>query len=295
MISFWIFLTLSVSHLALAAPLAVGEIVEVRSNPVQVHNDGAMWEKRMDPNYKDQLSTNDVQLPDGGAPDVVQEGVDAEGVKPKQMWGWGWDPELPSNSKELWSAISGPDASHNNPPKPDDAPGVVQEGVDAEGVKQKQTWGWGWDSELPSNSKELWSATKGPDASHNNPPKQDDAPGVVQDGVDAEGVKEKEMWGWGWDSELPSNSKELWSAIKGPDTSHNNPPKGESGGGDHAMESSQGSAENINLGPQPEHPATSDFMTYLKEWFYKSPGDVPKVFRPRSRTAGAPKGVSGNR
>ena len=237
MISFWIFLTLSVSHQALAAPLAVGEIVEVRSNPVQVHNDGAMWEKRMDPNYKDQLSTNDVQLPDGGAPDVVQEGVDAEGVKPKQTWGWGWDPELPSNSKELWSANRGPDTSHNNPPKPDDAPGIVREGVDAEGFKQKQTWGWGWDSELPSNSKELWSAIKGPDASQNNPPKE------------------------------------------------------ESDGGDHAMESSQGSAENISPGPQPEHPATSDFMASLKEWFYKSPGHVPKVFRPRSRTVGAPKRV----
>jgi hypothetical protein len=195
-ISFWIFLTLSVSHQALAVPLAVGEIVEVRSNPIQVFNDGATWEKRMDPDYKDQLSTNDVQLPDGGAPGVVQEGVDAEGVKPKQTWGWGWDSELPLDLKDSWSAVRGSAASHNNPT--------------------------------------------------NNPPKEE------SDG-------------------------------------------GNGGGGDHATESSQGSAENISPGPQPEHPATPDFMTSLKEWFYKSPGDVPKVFRPRSRTAGAPKGVSGNR
>jgi hypothetical protein len=206
--AFCIFLTLSVSHFALAAPVAVGEIVEVRSNPVEVLNDAmAGWEKRLDPDDKVQPSTNDVHLPDGvpgpgNAPGFVQEGVDAEGVKEKSVWGWGWDPNyypaMP-NWKEL---------------------------------------GWGG------------QASKGPDASHNNPP--------------------------------------------------NNPPKeGSGGGGDHAMASSQGSAENISPGPQPEHPATPSFMTSLKDWFFKGPGDnAPKVFRPRnsnSVTVSTPKGVSGNR
>jgi hypothetical protein len=214
--AFWIFLTLSVSHFALAAPVAVGEIAEARSNPVEVLNDAMTgWEKRMDPEGKDQLSTNDVHLPDGvpgpgNAPGFVQEGVDAEGVKEKsvRLWGWGWDPSI-------------------FPAMPN------------------------WE-ELASGGQ-AGKAGKGPDASHNNPP--------------------------------------------------NNPPKeepngGGGGGGDHAMASSQVSAENISPGPQPEHPATPDFMTSLKNWFFKGPGDAPKVFRPRnsgSGTVSTPKGVSGNR
>ncbi|KAI0274254.1 hypothetical protein BGY98DRAFT_935986 [Russula aff. rugulosa BPL654] len=76
------------------------------------------------------------------------------------------------------------------------------------------------------------------------------APGVVQEGVDAEGVKPKQTWGWGWDSELPLDLKDSWSAVRGSAASHNNPPNnppkeesdgGNGGGGDHAMESSQGS------------------------------------------------------
>jgi hypothetical protein len=202
MIPFWIFLTLSVSHFALAAPVAVGETVEVRSNPAEVLNDAMTGrEKRMDPNDKDQPSTNDVHLPYGV-------------------------------------------------PRPGDAPGVVQEGVDAEGVKEEGVSGSGWDPnkfpELPSNLEELLWGIKGPDASHNNSP--------------------------------------------------NDPPKEESGGGDqyadHAMEGSQGLAENISPGPQPEHPATpdSDLTTPLKELF-KRPRR-PKVFRPRNSgfgTVGTPK------
>ena len=127
MIAFWIFLTLSVSHLALAAPVAVGELVEVRPDPAQVLNDVmATWEKRRDPNDKDQSSTNkallldngpgdDVHLPDGelgddsdhpdDVPGAVQESVHAEGVKPEEMgmsrWGWEWD--LPWDVDQLTS------------------------------------------------------------------------------------------------------------------------------------------------------------------------------------------------
>ena len=220
MIAFWIFLSLSVSHFALAAPVAVGEIVEVRSNPVEVLYDVMAGDKRMDPNDKNQPSTNDVHLPDG---------------------------------------VSGPG----------DAPGVVQEGVNAEGVKEEGAsgWGWGWDpnkfSELPSDLEELLESIKEPD----------------DEGVKEEGVS---GWGLGWDPdkfpELPPNLEELLWGIKGPDSSHSSPPKEESdgGGGDHAMESSQGSAEDISPGPQPEHPPTPDLTTSLKEW----------LKRPRRRTQG---------
>ena len=254
MIAFWIFLTLSVSHFALAAPVAVGEIVEVRSNPVEVLYDVMAGDKRMDPNDKNQPSTNDVHLPDGvsgpgDAPGVVQEGVNAEGVKEEGASGWGWDPnkfsELPSDLEELLGSIK----------EPDD-----------EGVKEEGVSGWEWDPnkfpEVPSNLEELLGS-KGPDAE-----------GVKQEGGSG--------WGLGWDPdkfpELPPNLEELLWGIKGPDSSHSSPPKEESdgGGGDHAMESSQGSAEDISPGPQPEHPPTPDLTTSLKEW----------LKRPRRRTQG---------
>ena len=61
MIAFWIVLTFSVSLFTLAAPVAVGEIVEVRSNPRRVLNDGIVaLKERMDPNDKGQSSANDV-------------------------------------------------------------------------------------------------------------------------------------------------------------------------------------------------------------------------------------------
>ncbi|KAI0274245.1 hypothetical protein BGY98DRAFT_935980 [Russula aff. rugulosa BPL654] len=305
MIAFWIFLTLSVSHFALAAPVAVGKIVEVRSNPVEVLNvlNDAMarWEKRMDPNNKDQPSTNDVHLPDGvsgpgDAPGVVQEGVDPEGVKERGVSGWGWDPnkfpEVPSNLEELLWSIKEPEA---------------------EGVKEEGVSGWEWDPkkspEVPSNLEELLWSIKEPDSEgvkeeggserEWSPNKFPELPSSLEEllwfkGPDAEGVKEEGGSGWGWDPnkfpELPSNLEELLWGIKGPDASHDNspndPPKEESGGGDHAMESSQGLAENISPGPQPEHPATpdSDLTTPLKEWL-KRPRR-PKVFRPRNSGSG---------
>jgi hypothetical protein len=149
MIAFWIFLTLSVSHFALAAPVAAGEIVEVRSNPVQVLNDGiATWEKRMGPNDKDQSSTNDVQLPDGGAPGGVKEGVDAEGVKEKGVPGWKW----PWKLEELGSNTKGPDASPNNPPKDDsDGGGNGNVNNDRGGGVSAENMSPGPQSEHPTN------------------------------------------------------------------------------------------------------------------------------------------------
>jgi hypothetical protein len=57
MISFWIFLALSIFHSALAVPVAVGEILEVRSNPAEVPKDERA--KRLDLNNKDLFSTYD--------------------------------------------------------------------------------------------------------------------------------------------------------------------------------------------------------------------------------------------
>jgi hypothetical protein len=202
MIASWIFLTLSVSHFALAAPVAAGEIAKVCSNPVQVLNDGiATWEKRMGPNDKDQSSTNDVQLPHGGTPGGVQ---DAEGFKEKGMSRWGWEWELPYDAEELGSG-RGPAA---NP------------------VRISNNWNW----------KISYNPTK-----------------EVSDGGNGNG---KDGSG------------------------------GDVGVGDHAVQSSQGSAENMSPGPQSEHPATPDLMTSLKEWF-KQPGKPLKVFRPRNSGSGA--------
>ena len=189
MIAFWIFLTLSVSHSTLAAPVAVGETVEVRSNPVRVLNDGiAALEKRMGPNDKDQSSRNNVQLPGGGAPGGVQEGVD---VQEKGVPGWkrGW----PWNSGP---DSGGPDPSTNNPPK---------EASGGGGGVSGQNWRWPWESE------QLGSSSRGPGASTNTPP--NNPPKVASGGG---GGVSGQKWRWPWESEqLVSGS-----------TSQNNPSGG---------------------------------------------------------------------
>jgi hypothetical protein len=201
MIAFLILVTLSALHFALAAPVAVGEIRAVRSNPVKDLRDRtATWEKWMeptDPNDKDQSSTNDVHLRDGD---------------------------------------SGNDSDH-----PDGAPDKDEEGIDAEGVKER---GWTWPGE--------WE----PDASDNKFPKVESA---------------------------ASSPVRTWRISYNPPK---NPPKVESdnngGGGGRAIQSSQGSAENMSPGPQSERP---DLMTFLKDWL-KKPGQPPKIFRPRDSGSG---------
>src|SRR6266852_7827132 len=62
-IAFWILVILSAFHFALAAPVAVREVLEVRSNAVGVLKDGiAAWEKRMDSGDEGQWSTNEPGL-----------------------------------------------------------------------------------------------------------------------------------------------------------------------------------------------------------------------------------------
>jgi hypothetical protein len=107
LIAFWIFLTPSVFHFALAAPVGVGYILEARSNPVKVLNGGiAAWERRMD---------FDSNHPVDG-PDVDEKGVNTEGVKEKRMWGWGWEWELPNSKDSEWDSTNGLDGFRNNPP-----------------------------------------------------------------------------------------------------------------------------------------------------------------------------------
>jgi hypothetical protein len=82
MIAFWIFLTLSILHFALAAPVVVGEIREVHSNHVEVLRDEiATWEKRMDPN--------------DDAPSID---IDAQGIKER---GWVWPGEWEQDHSDI--------------------------------------------------------------------------------------------------------------------------------------------------------------------------------------------------
>jgi hypothetical protein len=78
-LAFCILLILSV-HFALAAPVAVGDMLEARSNVVDVPKDGmAVWEKRMDSDDEDyEGSTNegyryDNPRPGNDAPGSINE------------------------------------------------------------------------------------------------------------------------------------------------------------------------------------------------------------------------------
>jgi hypothetical protein len=188
-IAFWIFLTLSVSHLALAAPVAAGEMVEVRSNPVQVPNDGiARWEKRMGPN-------NNVQLPDGGTPGSVQGGVGVKGKgAPGGQWIWPWE------SKGLGSSNEGQSSTNNV--KENVAPGGQSrwpwesKGLGSSSGGQSSTNNFkekgapGGQSRWPWESNGLGSSSKGPGASYNNPPKNPPAPNKEKSGGGGGGLAE---------------------------------------------------------------------------------------------------------
>ena len=134
MIAFWILLTLRVftSHLALAAPVAVGEnqeILEVRPDALGALKDGVVaWEKRMGSDNEDQWSSNEGHLPakhaDNSVPEDNQgndpvhmddgadsdyEGLIAGGSEDVGMFGaepsWNWD-DMRSNGR-------GPDPNHH--------------------------------------------------------------------------------------------------------------------------------------------------------------------------------------
>jgi hypothetical protein len=104
MIVFWILLILSVFHFALAAPIAVGEILEVRSNSADVLKDGvAAWEKRMD-----RWSSNEANR----KPNDNEPGSDSDpdGVPDSES-----PLEVDYESGQTESDARGPDRYYNNP------------------------------------------------------------------------------------------------------------------------------------------------------------------------------------
>ena len=216
----------------------------------------------------------------GDAPGGDRKGVDAEGTNDKKTWEWGWgwpeelailgstnDNSLPkenSDDKKQWlkkdahlmDADLGNDSDH-----PNGAPGGVAEGVATEGVKEDTMRG----SEWPWISEEL--GTLGSD-SYNALPKEnsDDKKQWLK--------SDTHLMNADPERESPPNSEELGSGGRGPDTSNNNPPEKETasdGGGVHAMQSSQGSAENVSPGPQSEHAKIpdSEYMSSFLEKFFK--------------------------
>ena len=112
-IAFWILLILSVSHFALAAPVAVGEILEVRSIMMDVAGDGMdSWEKRMD-SGKDQWSTNQAsRKPEDDNPGSNPDPDDAPGsYNEEDMLG----SESSAFSEQTESDARGPDLYYNDP------------------------------------------------------------------------------------------------------------------------------------------------------------------------------------
>ena len=79
MIALWMFLTLSVLQLALAAPVVVGEIREV-----VLRDEMTTWEKRMD--------TND---------DAPGNNIDAEGIKERALGQWVWPGEWEQDPSDI--------------------------------------------------------------------------------------------------------------------------------------------------------------------------------------------------
>lgn len=195
MAAFWILLALSVFHFALAAPVAVRDTLEVRSNPAKVFKDGITpWEKRVDSDDKVQWSTNDAHLMDAAdtendpvhlddAPGGDEKSIDVEGIKDKEMWQWespqenlGSNPpeeefrvddkdNAPSNDHVSDDKDQSSDAHLTNADaekdsiRPDDTPGFDEENVN---IKDKETWEWA----SPQNLEKLGSsikANKGPE------------------------------------------------------------------------------------------------------------------------------------
>jgi hypothetical protein len=108
-IAFWILVILPAFHFALAAPVAVREILEVRSNSVGVLKDGiAAWEKRMDFGDDDRWSANDGyqskaddagsnddrgNAPDHAGDEKIGENEDMESWSSEQMGSDGRGPD----------------------------------------------------------------------------------------------------------------------------------------------------------------------------------------------------------
>jgi hypothetical protein len=131
LITFCIFLILSIFHFALAAPVAVGEIFAVRSSAVDVLKDGiATWEKRMDSgdDYdKDHWSTNEAyRKPEGNKPGSDANLDDEPGGYNKEDMLGSKSPQVSEKTESDWgfgsemeSDARGPDRYYNSPPDED--------------------------------------------------------------------------------------------------------------------------------------------------------------------------------
>ena len=264
-IPFWIHLVLlSVSNFVLAAPVAARETLEVRSYVVDVlENDIASWKKRMDD--EDRWSTNEAYLKDGDNPQGNDAHADdAPGDDDEDMFGW----ESEWDSEEMGSDGRGPDPHYNNPPEEDSANNNPLE-VEPEHADQWST-----------NEAYLKYENQGGDSGLVDAPGDRNEAGMMGSGP-------------GWDSE------QMRSDGRGPDPYYNNPQDkekdilkdggdnfddkhvgtkndGNGGGGydnDAAVQSEQASAENPPPipGPESEHPATPEHMTFFEKLLKDSP------------------------
>jgi hypothetical protein len=128
MIAFCILLIFSVFHFALAAPVTIGEMLEVRSNAVDPPKGRiAAWEKRVGTDDEDNAwSTNEAHRNDNpaGNPEpndepYVYNSDDIEGYKSEDLLG----PESPWDKEVMGSDGRGPDRYYNNPYESDDEDG----------------------------------------------------------------------------------------------------------------------------------------------------------------------------
>jgi hypothetical protein len=221
MIVFWTLIILSVSHFALAAPVAVGEIREVRSNAVDALKDGmAAWEKRMDSDDKNRWSTNEAYRKDDN-PGSSSDSDDATGsYSDEDMYLLGSDSEQDSEQTE--SDARGPDRYYNNRYPLDDSDGLY------------------FESDSANSDSDSASANPNGDDNGNS-------------GYDGDNDNS------GYDGDNDNDSD-----------------------GDDTVQSEQAAAENANLGPESEHPATPEHTT-----------DAEKLlkgvlrFRPRNSGSGA--------
>ena len=248
MITFWILLIHSVSHFVLAAPVPVGEILEVRSNMVDVLRDGiAAWEKRME---SDHGSTNEAHR----KPEDDKQGSDSDGSYNEEdmsesessayleLMESDWDlgqtrTESGLNSEQMESDARGPDRYYNDPLGDD----------------------LYYDSDLGQGAK------------------SDDSDS--SDGNDNDSVHGSDS-GYDGDSDSSddsgSNDGNDNDPVHGSDKGYD----GDSDNSDDSVHSEQASADNTSLGPKSEHPATPEHTTNLEKILLR-------LIRPRNSGSGA--------
>ena len=224
MIAFWILLILSAFHVALAAPVAVGEILEVRSNAVDVlRGRMAAWEKRMDSDNEDHWSTN--QAHRNPEDDNLGSDLDSNdgpgGHNEEDMLGSKSGSEMPwRHSKEAESDARGPDRYYNT--------GYLDSDAD-----------FYYDSE----DGLYYNYDKGDDA------KSDDSNDSAKSDDSNDGNGDDNGYDGDYEYDDSDRSHSDYGNFDDSDDS------------DDTMQSGQESAENTSSGPKSEHTATPEHMT----------------------------------